>query len=334
MAENAAHLSSAPQKNPSIFEVIAQESLTNSLQATTKVLFDIISNKDNRYNWLSKWHDEIFLCFNCFLQYHYLKNFGGSFSEAFYNLQRAPKDPSKFTLSFKENFKSLAILVFLPYASDKLRIYLNDQSGNQLLDPNSEKHKLLKMFLSYYNYFRISYDTIKMIKFVRYMMGSSTTHTPLLDLAGVRLIYQSDESKKFPDFSWKDVLLSPFRSDPSERPDLKSIFVKILCQGLEFSAFFIQFLTWWQSDESRAKLNGYPVPSAPHSKLSENSMKYNGLCPICMRKRRVEVVLQTSGYVFCYKCILEVINKTGKCPVTGLPSASKDLIRVYDSVFP
>lgn len=42
-------------------------------------------------------------------------------------------------------------------------------------------------------------------------------------------------------------------------------------------------------------------------------------------------VLQlTSGYVFCYLCIVAHIQQAGKCPVTFAPTTVSDLIRIYE----
>lgn len=36
-----------------------------------------------------------------------------------------------------------------------------------------------------------------------------------------------------------------------------------LSHSLELSAFFIQFLSWWHSENLQSKLIAYPVPSPP-----------------------------------------------------------------------
>lgn len=38
----------------------------------------------------------------------------------------------------------------------------------------------------------------------------------------------------------------------------------------------------------------------------------------------------TSGYVFCYLCILRHLQQDPHCPVTLAPASVEDLVRVYD----
>ena len=57
------------------------------------------------------------------------------------------------------------------------------------------------------------------------------------------------------------------------------------------------------------------------------------LCPLCRRKRLHPVAISSSGYVYCFHCIVTHIRTHGKyCPLTGLPCSeeSSSLIRLYE----
>ncbi|KAG8276907.1 ubiquitin-protein ligase peroxin 12 [Homalodisca vitripennis] len=89
MAEKAAHITSSLQARPSIFELIAQESLSGLLYPSFKIIVQFLeSSNSQRYQWLSEWNEEVFLGINGLLQLHYLNTKGASFSESFYGLYR------------------------------------------------------------------------------------------------------------------------------------------------------------------------------------------------------------------------------------------------------
>ncbi len=54
------------------------------------------------------------------------------------------------------------------------------------------------------------------------------------------------------------------------------------------------------------------------------------LCPICLQKR-LNATASSSGYVFCYKCIVLHIREHGdRCPITGLHCKETQLIRLFE----
>mmetsp|Transcript_8960 Transcript_8960/g.10388 ORF Transcript_8960/g.10388 Transcript_8960/m.10388 type:complete len:445 (+) Transcript_8960:177-1511(+) len=67
-------------------------------------------------------------------------------------------------------------------------------------------------------------------------------------------------------------------------------------------------------------------PIANNSHLSDRFM-----CPLC-KQDRVNPVASTSGYVFCYRCIVMHIREHGqRCPVTGIYCNESQLTRIYES---
>ena len=74
-------------------------------------------------------------------------------------------------------------------------------------------------------------------------------------------------------------------------------------------------------------LASLPIPDPPEADANSSKTK----CPICRGRRRNETLLPTSGYVFCYACIVKFVRAHGMCPVTQYPVLEEELVRVYDS---
>lgn len=48
-------------------------------------------------------------------------------------------------------------------------------------------------------------------------------------------------------------------------------------RSLEITAFFIQFLSWWHSEQLHSKLTAYPVPPAPHTEVNKSNFIKNSV---------------------------------------------------------
>ncbi|KAJ9594576.1 hypothetical protein L9F63_027444 [Diploptera punctata] len=152
-----------------------------------------------------------------------------------------------------------------------------------------------------------------LINYINYMSGRAVSHSPLLRLAGVTLQYTAEEEQehKFPLLSAKCLSY-------------------MLTRALECGAFFLQFLQWWHSgDKLRTSLTALPIPSPPEK--TDRGKQHGGKCPICLQNRKIETVLAVSGYVFCYRCIVQYIQENRQCPITKYPADLGDLIRVYST---
>lgn len=68
-------------------------------------------------------------------------------------------------------------------------------------------------------------------------------------------------------------------------------------------------------------------PPPPSSGL-KNTMPAH-LCPLC-RQPRIHPTASSSGFVFCYKCLLQHVKDTGKCPVTSRDCGEAQLLRLYE----
>jgi hypothetical protein len=105
---------------------------------------------------------------------------------------------------------------------------------------------------------------------------------------------------------------------------------------LPTAIFFLKFLEWWYSPGSPARsLTTSPLGPAvpppkllpPHAKgIPIDRTKY-GQCPICHGPINNATALP-SGYVFCYRCAYDHVEKHGRCPVTLLPAKTWQLRKV------
>lgn len=53
-----------------------------------------------------------------------------------------------------------------------------------------------------------------------------------------------------------------------------------------------------------------------------------GRCPLCRQPRR-HATATPSGFVFCFRCVSAYVHEHRRCPVTHLPCAPLDLVRLY-----
>lgn len=111
---------------------------------------------------------------------------------------------------------------------------------------------------------------------------------------------------------------------------------------LPTAIFFIKFLEWWYSPSSPARaLNTSPLGSAippprmvpPHPQGIQIDRQAYGMCPLC-RKQINNATALSSGYVFCYRCAYDYVERQGKCPVTLLPARTWQLRKVLVWSYP
>ncbi|XP_015430441.1 PREDICTED: peroxisome assembly protein 12 [Dufourea novaeangliae] len=328
MAEKGAHLTGTTLIRPSIFEIIAQESFASTVEpAFKKLLSFVVSFNPERYGHLLRWADEGYLIFNVILQKHYFKKYSASFSEAFYGLKRIAIIDSKIRqkLPKKRAKLSLVLLVLFPYLKSKLyqlaqryRLEEADDSAPQTKWQKLYRHCVVKgCTISF-----IIYEFIVLYNYILYIAGKSVYQSPLLRLLSVTLTYAEPERI----ISISD-LLRKIRNNSFNITDGMDILQRTVTTSLELGAFFLQFVSWWTQEHHYKSLMTLPTPPPPT--IPETARQHKGKCPVCCKAPRVPTVLPISGYAFCYQCILPVIRKTGKCPVTNYPAKEDDLIRLY-----
>lgn len=324
MAESAAHFTATLEAKPSVFEIIAQNSLNSVLHpALQRVTLFLGSINPRKFNWIAANYDEVFFIFNGILQHYYLNTRGASFSEYFYGLQRAPLDSKK--LSDNQKKLSLAFLIILPYIKQKLEARINVyriQNEEGFISKNfTGVFKRTILFL--HSTFGCVWGAWTILQYIRYMSDQTPHQTPTLHLLHLKLIY-SVEQQDNTGF-WSALV----RRQLSWTELKKGLAQNTIQSALEVSAFLIQFIQAWNAERTNYSFDG--LPNAPPPPKDNNFVKYNGKCPLCLQNWKIPTVLMVSGYVFCFPCIVRHLRENPRCPVTNLPAKSLDIVRLYDA---
>ncbi|CAC5413444.1 PEX12 [Mytilus coruscus] len=85
---------------------------------------------------------------------------------------------------------------------------------------------------------------------------------------------------------------------------------------------------WYTSDNNPPSLLAMSTPDPPESDVDETLPPYD-ICPVCLKRRTNDTALSVSGFVFCYPCIYEHIQRYSSCPVTSYPARKEHLIKLY-----
>lgn len=339
MAEYGAHITITSRNRPSIFDVVAQDSLLLTLQPALKHALKVLAESNpERYGWCLQYHSEIFVIFNSIIQYHYLANYGASFAENFYDLKRVQINGADglepLRLSSKTLKKSLIALVWFPYLHSKVDNIFNSirERDTDGLSQKGWSANLQRFFLKLWPVIHLSWEGLCLVFYLRYLVGKTKFHSPLLPICGVKLANLTDDDLELIEDRAQAML--SFRNIRSARQLGQWVMERIgssIMNSLEVTAFFLQFLDWFYSSGNTPRSivsKPIPVPPQVSDGLKPSTLKSED-CPICYKKRKQDTVLSVSGYVFCYSCILTFVKSEGKCPVTGYPATSSHLIRIY-----
>ncbi|KAJ8266536.1 hypothetical protein GJAV_G00131560 [Gymnothorax javanicus] len=361
MAERGAHLTTAATEDvPSIFEVLAQDTLMSAvrpaLQHAVKVLAE---SNPSRYGFLWKWFDEIYLTLDLLLQHHFLSRTSASFSENFYSLKRVvssgPGRPAHLGLPRKQRWRSLLLLTLVPYLRAKLEKILarqRDEDDFSIQLPQSTFRRMYRAFLAAYPFVSTAWEGWVFCQQLLYIFGRTSRHSPLLWLAGVRLMHLTAQDIHSMDLKPRPLHLTTTQRVPSNGRTM-CLVVKVpsvaqrlqglfstavsgvamsLSTGLSLGVFFLQFLEWWYSSENQStikSLTSLPTPPPPLHLDQEQTAAAMNICPLCHNVRVNDTALATSGYVFCYRCVYVYVKAHQRCPLTGYPTELQHLIKIY-----
>nr|XP_022344235.1 peroxisome assembly protein 12-like [Crassostrea virginica] len=339
MAENAVHLTSATFASaPSIFEVLAQDSLMGSVRPALKHAIKVLAeSKPDKFGFLLRWYDEIYTGLDFILQNYYLHNYSASFAEHFYGLKRYVDEGSQSkVLPRRAHWKSLILLVIIPYLKQKLDHWFEEtrHKFNIGHHPKSPLYKqLYRVFLAVYPYIHMSWEGSMLAYQMAYMFGKISCHSPFLHLSGTRLCHAEEKEEEGvvgrPPFSvlWSSASLAGKLNLVTKR--VLGATAVTLSTGLSVGVFFLQFLEWWYASENNSpSLMALPVPDPPETDKDLIKTPHN-VCPLCLKLRTNDTALSTSGFVFCYPCIYDYIKQHQCCPVTSYPSRQEHLIKLY-----
>lgn len=164
-----------------------------------------------------------------------------------------------------------------------------------------------------------------------YLSGWTSYHHPIFALLRMKLVKKKHLS----------TMREPSPAAPPTSPDTTTSSNGAWALKAIAAILLISRMTAWytQQDLSEHNINrkiegDRPIPPPPkQAKVIRGGIippSDKTLCPICSGPR-VDPCATTSGMVYCYLCILEVLREKGQCPVTGIPCKEEDLLRIFDS---
>ncbi|XP_062554606.1 peroxisome assembly protein 12-A [Armigeres subalbatus] len=317
MAAKGAHITqNSIEARPSIFEVVAADSLNATFYPALKRIANFLATiKPNTFGVLVRYYDEVYLLFNWIVQSYYLRHKGGSLSEVFYGLTRISSRTQ--ILDRTGQRWSWVTLVIAPYVVRKVEQRLQQWKDDYEAGKPVEGSKLLLTRVM--PYLKACFECARLLQYVTYLAGSGSTHSPVLRVLNLKLTYLAEE-----DQSWT------IREFLGGQVKIATLLSTVMLRTLELSAFFLQFIEWWQNEANMGDLSKLPIPNAPPSDL--NSAKYKGICPICLQRWVIPTAISISGYVYCYSCIVAHLQKENKCLVTKYPATVNDLVRIFDDI--
>ncbi|KAL1502651.1 hypothetical protein ABEB36_007765 [Hypothenemus hampei] len=321
MAVNAANFTTTFQNKPSIFEILAQKSLNETLHpAFQKVALFLSSNFPRKFWFLNSYGEEAFACINGVLQFYYLKYYDASFSENFYGLKRLLLNGKP--LAKHERELSLIFLVAVPYfkrkVEEKLEIYRIEQAEGSLKQDFEGKTK--KCIIYAHALFELMWTLVTLHNYLQYMADKTDIQQPLLHILKLKLTYSNEE----PSIGFWSAL---FKGNLKFSDFSLGLMKNAVSTIFETSAFFLQFLQTWNAQKPNFAITDLPRVEPPSNHAQAEAFVEK--CPICLQKWNIPTVLPISGYVFCFKCIIKHLGDTRKCPVTNLPANPLDVVRLY-----
>ncbi|KAL4660559.1 peroxisome assembly protein 12 [Arapaima gigas] len=346
MAERGAHLTTAAaqvEDRPSIFEVLAQDSLMSALRPALQHAVKVVLAESNPSccGPLWRWFDEIYTVLHLLLQHHFLSRTSASFSENFYGLKRVvPSDLQRSAhlgLHRRQHLRSLLLLIVVPYLRAKVEKVLarqREEDDFSIQLPHTRLQRLYRAFLAAFPYMSVAWEGWTFCQQLLYVFGRTWYHSPLLWLAGVRLVHLTAHDIRSMDLKPSTTSLATSQRFGEQLRQLLSITVGgiavSLSTSLSLGVFFLQFLEWWYSSENQStikSMTSLPTPPPPLYLNQPNLAPH--ICPLCHKVRANDTALATSGYVFCYRCIYIYIKAHQRCPLTGYPTELQHLIKIY-----
>lgn len=325
---------------PSIFELLAQDTLVSSLRPALKYALRVLAEHNpSRFGWLYSLSDETYSLLHLIVEHSYLKQYHASFGEHFYQLKRVLVDQihssSRQSLPTPNHLRSLACLVLFPYIKAKCDLFyeeLRDKADAGLPPMAIWKARCFRVFLAVYPIMHLTWEGAMLCFHVAYLFGWTRVHNPLLKLAGVILQISSEDDRQTQTFSAPFKLKHSWLQAGGLIADRGlAVVAHALSRGLSVSVFLLQFLDWWYRSDHRAEsMTQLPIPPPPTLPVSRNVLpKLNSVCPLCHQPRTNDTVLAVTGFVFCYPCVHHYVKENNKCPLTGFPAHTHHLVRLY-----
>ncbi|KAG0725253.1 Peroxisome assembly protein 12 [Chionoecetes opilio] len=143
------------------------------------------------------------------------------------------------------------------------------------------KAKFKKMFLKSWPTVHLAWEFLTLIFYVRYVIGRSKFHSPLLLMCGIRLATLSKDDYDTIDAREEKLLsFKRVRSVQEFGQWAMECLGSTLMNSLEVGAFFLQFLEWfYTSNTTPRSITSQPIPPAPQNPLSRLAPSLLNLWP-------------------------------------------------------
>ena len=278
MAEFGAHIATKAQlSRASIFELLAQENLSDSLRSafhylvhvrasclclclalSTSAFQTLADANPGKFTIIRKWSEEVYLVFDAVVQYTHLRAFKASFPEHFYGLKRVGSYEQRLTRD--QLWASFCLVCLLPYARkrlDQLLEQLRQEDAVRRLDTQTPGYYFLRLYPA----LSFLIEASNFVLQINYLLERSKYHSIWCQVIGTQLVSQTSVASSTPSassdaFRWSGWLVAKYVA-------------RTIGSCLSGGAFFIQFLEYYYSREgvTTGSLMRLPKPSPPVTSL-------------------------------------------------------------------
>lgn len=296
---------------PSIFELIACDSLKNGLREALRYLLDNSNTIDGIKKLTFLKSDEVILLIDMLIEYNYLRSYNASYAENLYGLNRLTRGTGDKIISA---IPSLISLTVFPYFKRKLDKYFEELNYKESRTADELQrirlYRILTRSCSFFN----------LICMIRFCSGKATYHTILDGLLNIKLANQIQDPNN-------DDTHNLNFGDRASR-----VLADLLGRGLTIGSYLIQFLDYWNTHSNSAPLFNVslPVPNPPKKdEFVYTDDRSSNMCLICLHVRQNECALSNTGYVFCYSCLQRYVTVKQRCPITGHPTTVDNIVKLF-----
>ncbi|TIC58521.1 hypothetical protein E3Q05_00776 [Wallemia mellicola] len=342
-------LQSSYTERPSLFELFAQDELTDLLQPAVKYVLSILATRYPRYLLrLVNKHEEFYALIMLIVESHYLRTQNASFTESFYGLKRRnrpafePTHSSPYLDKHHQAFDKLTkgqiygSLVGVPYLRTKSKelydIWGGNTSGELFRDSehSQQESTYKRTFKKVYPYANLALESILLSYNLRYMFNSTPFYRPWLQWMNIdiRRATLADLMQASKSSNNKSLLRK-----------IPSYLLSSLKTALPVTLFILKFLQWWYSSQSprlqheeakKANDSRTPPPAKltkhPESAVKDAHIRY-GIDPLTGEPLE-NATLTPTGYVYSFKSLFDYVEKHNRCPVTLKPVKVTQLRKV------
>jgi peroxin-12 len=295
---------------PSLFELLSEQQLAALLPPSLRYLLAVATHRHPRYLLrILNSFDELYTLLMLIVERHYLKTYGGGFTENFYGLKRercikneipraqigaAALVRETLALTEKEIWKNLAVMVGIPYLKRKLDESYDINAPRALLGGNYTRlppnSTIKQRILHYYRWFlRNVYPSVNAAYYfsllafnLAYLFDNSKYHSPFLWLIGTRM-RRLGEADYRAIAALDDPVPTDGRPGPTSILSPRTLYPRLLSSLkilLPTSIFALKFLEWWHASDfarqlSRKAAEGLELPPPIVSGLTALSKQRN-----------------------------------------------------------